>query len=183
MGDSGYCLPPGFSLPPPIAVQPLPPTTEFETSLKSYPWYNKTTIAIKASVGGQLVFQHAHHANDEESEILYDTKIRIASVTKLFTVLAILLSREEIGWEQSITKYVPGLDEAAYADVTIGALAGQTSGLGRFVRNFRGLKYTITDNYEGLHWRSCAHPRILSSTTWFARSHSQAPRLRCFSWW
>ncbi|KAF2450914.1 beta-lactamase/transpeptidase-like protein [Karstenula rhodostoma CBS 690.94] len=132
MGDPKYCLPPGFSLPRPIAVQPLTSLAKLETTLRSCPWHNKTTIAIKASVGGGPIFQHAHRASDEGVANLYDTKIRIASVTKIFTVLAVLLSRTEIGWEDSIKKFVPGLNEAAYADVTIGALAGQTSGLGRF---------------------------------------------------
>ncbi|KAL5377151.1 hypothetical protein DPSP01_009963 [Paraphaeosphaeria sporulosa] len=127
-----YCLPPGYSLPPPIAVQPLLLTAELEHALKSRTWYSKTTIAIKASLGGKLIFHHAHRASHEDAANLYDTKIRIASVTKVFTVLAVLLSRAEIRWEDSITKYIPGLDEAAYADVTIGALAGHTSGLGRF---------------------------------------------------
>lgn len=114
-------------------MQPLLLAPDFEATLKSQPWFNSSTIAIKASLGGKNIYQYAHSANEGRAADLYDTKIRIASVTKVFTVLAVLLSNTLIGWEDSITKYVPGLDDAAYADVTIGALAGQTSGLGRFV--------------------------------------------------
>ncbi|KAJ4292530.1 hypothetical protein N0V90_009193 [Kalmusia sp. IMI 367209] len=133
MEKQKYCLPPGFSLPPPTDVQTLPSLPGFKSALESQPWFNNTTIAIKASIGGSLVFQYAYRADGGNGGDLFDTKIRIASVTKVFTVLAVLLSKESIGWEDRITKFVPGLNETAYADVTIGALAGQTSGLGRFV--------------------------------------------------
>ncbi|KAJ4357228.1 uncharacterized protein N0V89_001803 [Didymosphaeria variabile] len=132
MENQKYCPPPGFSLPPPTNLGPLPQISDFEATLRSYLWFNKTTVAIKASVGGNFVYQYAHHAGREGTGNLYDTKIRIASVTKVFTVLAVLLSRDQIGWEDPITKFVPGLKAKPYAEVTIGALAGQTSGLGRF---------------------------------------------------
>ncbi|KAL1611995.1 hypothetical protein SLS60_000218 [Paraconiothyrium brasiliense] len=132
MKNQRYCPPPGFLLPPPTNVRPLPHISDFEHILRSYPWSKKTTIAIKASVGGKSVYEYAHRAGEEETGNMYDTKIRIASVTKLFTVLAVLLSKPQIGWEDLITKFVPGLEEEPYAEVTIGALAGQTSGLGRF---------------------------------------------------
>lgn len=80
------------------------------------------------------MFEYAHRAGGKDVGNLYDTQIRIASVTKVFTVLAVLLSRPSIGWEDSIVKFVPGLDEEVYAEVTIKSLAEQTSGLGRFVR-------------------------------------------------
>lgn len=134
MGKTRYCLPPGNSLPPPSVVQPLPSVVDFENTLASYQWYDKTLIAIKASVGKNIVLQHAHDSSRENDESLYETKIRIASVTKVFTVLALLLLSAQIKWDDEITKYIPGLDEEAYAGISIGALAGQTSGLGRFIR-------------------------------------------------
>lgn len=133
MEKGTHCPPPGPSLPPPTNVQFLPSIPNFESTLASHPWFNETTIAIKASIGGKPVFGYARRAGNEAGRDLNDTKIRIASVTKLFTVFAVLRSRKQIGWEDSITNFVPGLDEAVYADVTISALAGQTSGLGRFV--------------------------------------------------
>ena len=129
-----YCPPPGHSLPPPTNLAPLPAIADFLTTLKSYPWFNDTTIVIKASIDGSPVFEYAHGAGQQDARNLYETQIRVASVTKVFTVLAVLLSRPTIGWEDSIAKFVPGLDEEAYAEVTIGSLADQTSGLGRFVR-------------------------------------------------
>ncbi|KAH8845390.1 hypothetical protein MCOR01_002634 [Pyricularia oryzae] len=75
-----------------------------------------------------------------------DTVFRIGSVTKVFTVLALLAVAGDAVWNDPITKYVPELaarvEEAAgvpaestwspdWEDVTIGALAGQTSGIMR----------------------------------------------------
>lgn len=47
-------------------------------------------------------------------------------------MLALLLSSDKIGWEDSIKKYVPELKDDAWDDVTISSLAGHMSGLGRF---------------------------------------------------
>ncbi|KAF1966593.1 beta-lactamase/transpeptidase-like protein [Bimuria novae-zelandiae CBS 107.79] len=132
MTGQRYCPPPGLLLPPPNNAQPFTPTIKLETTLKSNLWFNETTIAIKASIGGTPAFEYAHQPGSKQISNLHDTKFRIASATKLFTVLAVLLSRAQIGWEDSITQFVPGLNDASYNDVTIGALAGQTSGLGRF---------------------------------------------------
>lgn len=75
-----------------------------------------------------------------------DTVFRIGSVTKVFTVLALLAVAGDAVWNDPITKYVPELaarvEETAgvpaestwspdWEDVTIGALAGQTSGIMR----------------------------------------------------
>ena len=130
MASRQFCPPPGPVLPAPIDAQPLPSMQDFENTLRSFPWFDETVIAVKASIAGCPVFEYAHCARSDGN--IYDRKIRIASVTKVFTVLAVLLSREQIGWDDSITKFIPGLDDA-YEEVTIGALAGQTSGLGRFV--------------------------------------------------
>lgn len=133
MMESKYCLPPGFSLPAPTSMDPIASLAGLEEALQTQSWFNKTTIAIKASLGGEAIFDYQHHAEGGDGRDLFNKQIRIASVTKVFTVLAVLLSEDSIRWDDCITKFVPGLDKA-YADVTIGALASQTSGLGRFVR-------------------------------------------------
>lgn len=135
-----YCPIPGFSLPPPTITNDVDSSTFISNDLlKAYPWFNTTTIAVKASVGDvQIIEYQSRPASNSSTPTtslpsLFDTKFRVGSVTKVFTVLAVLLSKDKIGWEDSITQYVPGLDPTAYADVKISALAGQTSGLGRQV--------------------------------------------------
>ncbi|KAF1955277.1 beta-lactamase/transpeptidase-like protein [Byssothecium circinans] len=136
--QQNYCPPPGPILPPPVNISPSSPSPSFisDALLKEYPWFNTTTLAIKASIGDVPVISYEHRAPTNTSapyaKDLFNTKFLIGSVTKVFTVLAVLLSSNKIGWEDSITKYIPGLDTVAYQDVSISALAGQTSGLGKF---------------------------------------------------
>lgn len=153
MGIQRFGQPPGPVLPAPIDAQLLSSIEGLEDALRSYPWFDETTVAVKASIAGCPVFQYAHRAGDEGNENIYDTKIRIASVTKVFTVLAVLLSREQIGWDDSIAKFIPGLNKDFYEEVTVGALAGQTSGLGRFVSHvgqfYTWKRLTVTKGYVG----------------------------------
>jgi CubicO group peptidase (beta-lactamase class C family) len=67
-----------------------------------------------------------------------DTMYRIASVSKLFTVLA-ALQNSDIDMNASVLKYLPQLNETAtddpilsldWEEVTVGSLAGHLSGLG-----------------------------------------------------
>jgi CubicO group peptidase (beta-lactamase class C family) len=77
------------------------------------------------------------------SQVTGDSVFRIGSVSKLFTVYAVLLHNGLEYWEQPITKYVPELldfslkvgnssrvDCVCWEDVTIGSLASQMSGIG-----------------------------------------------------
>jgi CubicO group peptidase (beta-lactamase class C family) len=130
-----YCRPAGPMLPPP-SFQPSPGDHHWTTiwvNDRSFP--NDTSYAIKASIGDTEFVDLAYRSTgwiDGRRTPLSDTQFRIGSVTKLFTVLAILLSSDKISWEGPITRYVDGLS-SAYEDVTIHALAGQTSGLGFMV--------------------------------------------------
>jgi CubicO group peptidase (beta-lactamase class C family) len=146
--SSTYCPPPGASLPPPTipAIQNLgfdvfPDASSFLSQVQNEAWYPTTTFAIQASIGGETVFKHAsyrtvsNHTGDVTG--LFEKQTRIGSITKAFTVLAVLLSKDKIRWDDSITKHVPSLNEDAYRDVTIAAIAGQTSGLGRYVCDIR----------------------------------------------
>ena len=74
-----------------------------------------------------------------------DTVYRIGSISKLFTVLALLLQHENVRWESPVTDYVPELLELAtdgkerssditairWTEVTIEALASQLAGVPR----------------------------------------------------
>lgn len=72
-----------------------------------------------------------------------NTVYRIGSITKIFTVLAFLVSVGDTKWNEPVTKYLPELKKLAdktpggnmmvpdWEEVTLGGLAGQTSGLVR----------------------------------------------------
>ncbi|KAF2638189.1 beta-lactamase/transpeptidase-like protein [Massarina eburnea CBS 473.64] len=137
-GDSSahrYCPPPGPILPPPSNIESSHVFIS-DALLKNTSWFDSSTFAIKASIGDVPVINYQHwgkiNSAGSATKDLFNTKFRLASVTKVFTVLAVLLSGDKIGWEDSITKYIPGLEAALYKDVSISALAGQTSGLGRY---------------------------------------------------
>lgn len=129
-----YCPPPGPLLPPPKV---LSNSTKFVipgNTLADVPWTSDTSFAIKASIGEVTVFEYEHSAPGREvGQSLFDTGLRVGSVTKTFVMLAVLLSADKINLSDSITKFIPELDRQAYKDVTIAALASHTSGLGRWI--------------------------------------------------
>jgi hypothetical protein len=77
------------------------------------------------------------------SQVSGDSVFRIGSISKLFTVYALLLHNGLDLWERPVTEYVPELrdyarraeyssqvDHVSWEDVTLGALASQISGIG-----------------------------------------------------
>jgi hypothetical protein len=71
-----------------------------------------------------------------------NTRYRIGSVSKLFTVYLFLIEAGDLHWSEPITKYVPelrGLGESngdffesvAWDEVTLGSLASHMAGIGR----------------------------------------------------
>lgn len=129
------CPPPGPLLPPPKLTASSPNFTISTSVFSNLTFNQNTSYAIKASIGDTTVFEYEHSAPGREvSQSLLNTKIRIASATKMITALAIALSEEKIGLGDSITKFIPALDQNLYKDVTIESLTSHTSGLGRFVR-------------------------------------------------
>ncbi|KAF3049596.1 hypothetical protein E8E11_009297 [Didymella keratinophila] len=129
-----FCPPPGPLLPP---SKVLSNPTKFvvpNTTFANVSWSSDTSFAVKASIGDVTVFEYEHSAPGREvGQSLFDTILRVGSVTKTFVVLAVLLSADRIKLSDSITKFIPELDEQAYRDVTIAALASHTSGLGRWI--------------------------------------------------
>lgn len=132
-GKQAFCLPPGPLAPPP-KVNATTTKLEVPQSILINPaWDADTSYSIKASIGDVTIFEHEHSAPGREvGQSLLDTILRIGSVTKTFTILAILLSADRVRLTDSITKFVPGLNKDAYEDVTLSALASHTSGLGRY---------------------------------------------------
>jgi CubicO group peptidase (beta-lactamase class C family) len=134
-----YCPPPGALLPPPTlgpanSAFSSPPNFSIPDSVfKSIPIQN-VSYAVKGSIGDNTIFQYEYSAPGREvPQSLFKTKIRVGSVTKMLTALALEMSSDKITLEDPITKFIPGLSKQYYQDVTIGALASHTSGLGRYV--------------------------------------------------
>lgn len=166
-----FCPPPGPSLPPPtvstidnLRFDYFPDGSAFLPKVQNEEWYSKTTFAIQASIDGSTVFKHASYRTGVNITVptgdvsgLFEKQTRLGSVTKAFTVLAILLSKDLINWDDPITKFGPKLDKA-YENVTISALAGQTSGLGRYVcsNSLQIISHSrhMLTGYVGLHRRS-----------------------------
>lgn len=129
------CSPPGPILPPPSVA---PGTSNFSIPravFQNFTFLQNTSFAVQVSIGNTTVFQYEHSAPGRQvNQSLFETQIRIASATKFITALTLELSKDVLSLEDPITKFVPGLSEDLYGDVTIKALADHTSGLGRFVR-------------------------------------------------
>ncbi|XPT02920.1 hypothetical protein M3J09_012024 [Ascochyta lentis] len=112
-----YCPPPGPLLPPPSVFSNSSQFSVSESAFENLPWASDTSFAVKASIGHVTIFGHEYSAPGREvGQSLLETKLRIGSVTKTFTMLAILLSADQIK-----------------GDVTIAALASHTSGIGRYI--------------------------------------------------
>jgi len=82
-----------------------------------------------------------------------DTVFRIGSISKLFTVFALLIEKGDVNLNDPVTKYVPELrnlprdtvtDSVQWDDVTLGTLASHMSGIGRdckFLKTFHTLLF------------------------------------------
>lgn len=96
--------------------------------------YNDTSGVITAWLHDTQVIDYMKTSPLYPKFAAYDknARFRVASITKLFTVLAVILSKDKLPMEASIQEFIPDLNEN-YKEVTIGALASHTSGLGYFV--------------------------------------------------
>lgn len=129
------CPPPGPILPPPSLAHGASNFTIPRAVFQNFTFLQNTSFAVQVSIGNTTIFQHQHSAPGRQvNQPLFETQIRIASATKFITALALELSKDVLSLEDPITKFVPGLHEDLYGDVTLKALADHTSGLGRFVR-------------------------------------------------
>jgi hypothetical protein len=91
------------------------------------------------------------------TQLTGDSVYRIASISKVFTVLVLLLNEGKVSFEDPVTKFVPELAAAAasasaadegvevtdWREITVGALASHLAGIGRtceFSRKKKKLK-------------------------------------------
>jgi hypothetical protein len=83
-----------------------------------------------------------------------DTVFRVGSISKLFTVFALLIEKGDANLNDPITKYVPELrnspdtgtvNSVQWDDVTLGALASQMSGIGRDCKLLKSVIHSLID--------------------------------------
>ncbi|KAJ7928130.1 beta-lactamase/transpeptidase-like protein, partial [Mycena leptocephala] len=104
------------------------------------------SVGIFSIASSDLLFQYHHSApslvnsTTGVTAVDADTIYRIGSVSKLLTVFTYLIELGDASWSDPVTKYIPELQtasgsdpvsSAAWADITVGALAAQLSGIGR----------------------------------------------------
>ena len=111
---------------------------------------NSFSINVVSANEDRPIFQYQHTAsqldNASTTAVTGDTMFRIGSISKLFTVFALLLQEGTIIFDDPVTKYIPELadiaktqitgkfdpvSQVAWKDVTIGALASHLAGIGR----------------------------------------------------
>lgn len=151
------CYHPGPSLPPVDRLLNSKSFEQLRTKLDSIipdilsnpnGWTtNTTSFALQVTSKNKKLWDYYHTApilgEYEESvptPVTGDTAFRIASISKSFTVYAVLLENK-INLDDPITKYIPELDELQPADslgfyaewdqITIRSLASQLSGIAR----------------------------------------------------
>jgi CubicO group peptidase (beta-lactamase class C family) len=139
-----YCPPTGPVLPPPV-IQNIDKLTNNitktlqEVSKVSIPNFNLTTTSFSVQITSpdDIIYQFHHTAPVRNmsgvDKVDGDSVYRVASVTKMMTVYALLL-QEGVNLDDPVTNFVPGLLEAGldnYRNVTLRMLASQTSGTAR----------------------------------------------------
>ena len=156
------CFDPSPAFPPPktLSSSSRPLLSAFKTineSLTSIlldPRYNTFSYSLSITSSSDTLFTRYHTAIDRNEsrlgapEVDGDSVYRIASITKVFTVLGILQLEKEgkVNLDDSIIDYVPELAEGvkkgrglpkgegqkvAWKDITLRSLASQLSGLPR----------------------------------------------------
>ena len=107
-----YCLTSSPLLPPPKVLSDSLRFDISESAFADQVWLLDTSYAIKASIGDLTIYEHEYSAPGREVvQSLLDTSFRVGSVTKTFTVLAILRSADKIKLSDSITKFIPELSK------------------------------------------------------------------------
>lgn len=103
----------------------------------------KSTAQQKSLFDFQFTGSGLNTGAGSTNKVSGDSVFRIGSISKLFTVYALLLNGGLDVWEHPVTRYVPELlddvkrfrnsspiEHANWDDITIGALASQMSGIG-----------------------------------------------------
>ncbi|KAK3983799.1 beta-lactamase-like protein sdnR [Cladorrhinum sp. PSN332] len=99
------------------------------------------SIAVFSIDSDELVYEYHHAGADQNITLNSDSIYRLASISKLVTVYAILSKLSDRYWDEPVTKYVAELsalpapdsllDGVDWSEVTLGGLASHMSGIGR----------------------------------------------------
>ncbi|KAK2779996.1 putative beta-lactamase-like 1 [Onygenales sp. PD_12] len=138
---AAYCPPTGPVLPPPtipanFAASELTDTlTGLIKNSQAYGWNaSANSFSVSLTSADSTFFSYHHTAplkNDSGVvEVAGDTIYRIASATKVFTVLAVLLE-ERIYLDDPIGKYVKELNGSEWEEVTVRLLTNQLAAVPR----------------------------------------------------
>ena len=138
---SSYCPPTGPVLPPPKVSSDGNLTNSLAESLKdlmqSGNSWNASTNSFSVKVTSkEETLASFHHTADNlnktgVSKVTSSSIYRVASVTKVFTVLALLL-QENLNLDDPASKYVPELAKIEYyKGITLRMLASQLGGVPR----------------------------------------------------
>lgn len=122
-------------------------TIQETLSVKGAPWNTTiTSFAIEVTSAKQTLWHSYHtapllgeYAGGEYSNVMGGTSFRIASISKVFTVLAILLQQQEgnLTLKDPVTKYLPDLLDRdvktgiQWEHIDLESLASQLSGAPR----------------------------------------------------
>lgn len=111
------------------------------------PWNTTiTSFAIEVTSADETLWQNYHTApvlgnytDGEPTDVTGETAFRIASISKVFTVLAVLLQQQagNLSLQDPVTKYLPELleddivDGVQWGQINLESLASQLSGVPR----------------------------------------------------
>lgn len=114
------------------------------------PKATSVSITITSALDGSSFFDYQYTSSflnktaGSTSKVTKDSVYRVGSISKLFTVYALLLNNGFEYWDRPVTDFVPELgrftnasndvpetDRVLWEEVTIGSLASQLSGIGR----------------------------------------------------
>ena len=127
--------------------------------MEGAPWNTTiTSFAIEVTSAKQTLWQSYHtapllgdYAGGEYSNVTGGTSFRIASISKVFTVLAILLQQQDgnLSLKDPVTKHLPDLLDKdvksgiQWEHVDLESLASQLSGAPRECKNFRACLFSL----------------------------------------
>ena len=146
----------------PLLSAQAPPTTDTDTNAKKIAAYLSAHHALNQFSGaalvadqGKLVYRGAFGLANEEWQIpnTVDTKFRLASLTKQFTAMLVLLLVEDgvLELEAPLLRYLPDYPARAGNRVTIHHLLNHTSGIPNytnrrgFMRNEAGSRLPVAE--------------------------------------
>lgn len=137
----------------------LDSTIQNVLSVEGAPWNTTiTSFAIEVTSARQSLWESyhtapllGHYSGGEYSNVTGSTSFRIASISKVFTVLAILLQQQEgnLSLKDPVTKYLPELQAKdlksgiQWEHIDLESLASQLGGAPRECKNLKACLFSL----------------------------------------